>query len=121
MFIHFLNSLKTPANTALIETIQKGYAVVEAEKNNDPCNQPDKFDCPETFAVVSQNIDSNWVRFYEWAGSDTKKFTGHFLNVEDAIKAVPQTYRMIKVDITDNDGKPISYKINRDAPTIGHL
>ena len=77
----------------------------------------DKFDWPETFAAVSQNTTSNWVRFYEWAGSDTKKFTGHFLDVEDAIKAIPQKYRMIKVDITDNDGKPISYTINRDAPT----
>lgn len=70
----------------------------------------------DRFAAVSQNIASNWVKFYEWAGSDTKKFTGHFLNVKDAINAVPLEYRKIKVDITDNGGKPISYVINRDAP-----
>ena len=71
----------------------------------------------EIFAAVSQNITSNWIRFYEWAGSDTKKFTGHFFNVEDVIKAVPQKYRTIKVDISDNDGKPINYVINRDEST----
>jgi hypothetical protein len=72
---------------------------------------------PEPFAVISQNIDLTWVRYYEWAGSDIKKFTGKFYTVEAAIEAVPQKYRVIKVQIIDKNGKPIDYVINRDAST----
>ena len=71
----------------------------------------------QDYAVVSQNMASNWVKFYEWADSTSRKFTGHFLRVQDAIDAVPEKFRIIKVDITDDDGKDISYTINRDAPT----
>ena len=71
----------------------------------------------QSYAVVSQNMSSKWVRYYEWADSVSKKFQGHFLTVKDAIDAIPQSYRIIKVNITDNNGKEIDYTINRDAPT----
>ena len=67
-------------------------------------------------ATVSQNMTKDWVRFYEWSDSTSKKFTGRFTNVEDAINAVPQDIKIIKVQITDNDGKEINYIINRDNP-----
>ena len=71
----------------------------------------------QSYAVISQNISPKWIRYYEWADSVSKKFQGRFLTVKDAIDAVPQSYRIIKVDITDNNGKEIDYTINRDAPT----
>lgn len=68
-------------------------------------------------AVVNQNFSTTFERFFEWAGTDTKKFQGHFITVEDAIKDIPQKYQIIKVDITDTNGKPVNYIVNRDAPT----
>ena len=66
------------------------------------------------YAVVSQNITFDWITFYQWADSVSKKWTGHFLDVRDAIKSVPENIRIIKVQIHDKNGKEINYTINRD-------
>jgi len=73
----------------------------------------DRFDWPDGQAAISQNFSSDWKRYYEWIDSRTRKFTGKFSTVEEAIKAVPQYNKIIKVQITDEGGKDVSYTINR--------
>ena len=72
----------------------------------------DKFDFHKDYAVICQNFSINWERYYEWSGS-SRKFTGRFKTVEDAINDIPKDIKHIRIDVTDNDGKPINYTINR--------
>lgn len=67
------------------------------------------------YGVVSQNFSNDWVRYYEWADSATRKFRGRFVTVKDAVNDIPKSINTIKVQITDDDGKQINYTITREV------
>ena len=65
-------------------------------------------------AIICHNFTPDFILYYEWADRETMEFQGRFSTVEDTIDTIPQSYRIIKVYIIDNDGKEIKYTIDRD-------
>jgi len=70
MFIHFLNSLKTPNNASLIETIQKGFRLVmiESELGFDRSDE-------DFFKLIDEALSSS--------GSDFDLYPGYSKNQDD--------------------------------------
>jgi hypothetical protein len=68
----------------------------------------------ETFAIIDRVFDDKWVPIFRWADSESRKFQGHFLTIDDAINAIPQNIKKIIINYND-DRKIIDKEINRES------
>jgi len=78
MFIHFLNSLKTPNNASLIEAIQKGFlALIESSDSNEPKEAVDQSKHPHNLEgnVETRNLSFN--EFKRLTDENIKAFDLH--------------------------------------------
>ena len=70
-------------------------------------------------AIIYHKFTLDFTLYYQWVDRETRReFQGQFSTVEDTINAIPQSYRIIKVRIVDNDGKAINYTIDRDKKNM---